>query len=194
MVVVVDTCSLHRLVDYYLPLDKGGVLVPLLERLFAAKQMMMTDLVYTECQRISKGIIIEKLPFMKTAAFKKELIKTDILIPSRKLMNIVNDQFAIKPKLNRLPLEQQQIQRETYFQSGDFSLLYIAFLNKKKLSGGLFPEELQILTDESANENGTSCFKKIPICCKLLGVDSLNIREYLELVTDDKLALILSQE
>ena len=54
--------------------------------------------------------------------------------------------------------------------------------------------KLQVLTDESANENGTSCFKKIPICCKLLGVDSLNIREYLELVTDGKLALILSQE
>ena len=59
--------------------------------------------------------------------------------------------------------------------------------HKKKLSGGLFPEELQILTDESANENGTSCFKKIPICCKLLGVDSLNIREYLDYGPDGQL-------
>jgi len=58
----------------------------------------------------------------------------------------------------------------------------------------LFPDELKVLTDESATENGNNCFKKIPNCCNILGVDTLNIQEYLEDITDGKLALILSQE
>lgn len=194
MVVVVDTCSLHRLVEYYLPFDKDGVLVPLIERLFASKEMMMTDLVYNECQRMAKGIIMEKLPFLKTAEFKKGLISTDVLVPNKKLMNIVNEQFAIRSKLNNMPLEQQQIQREMYYQSGDFSLIYCAYQKKQGLSEGLFPEDLMIVTDESANENGSSCFKKVPNCCKLLGVDSLNIQAYLEIVTGGKLKLILQQD
>lgn len=154
----------------------------------------MTDLVYNECQRMAKGIIMKKLPFLKTTEFKKGLISTDVLVPNKKLMNIVNEQFAIRSKLNNMPPEQQQIQREKYYQSGDFSLIYCAYQKKQGLSEGLFSEDLMILTDESANENGSSCFKKVPNCCKLLGVDSLSIQAYLEIVTGGKLKLILQQQ
>ena len=57
----------------------------------------------------------------------------------------------------------------------------------------LFPDELKVLTDESGNENGSSCFKKIPTCCQFLGVDTLNIREYLEFITDGKIELIIKE-
>ncbi len=40
----------------------------------------------------------------------------------------------------------------------------------------LFPDELKVLTDESATENGNNCFKKIPNCCNILGVDTLYSR------------------
>ena len=81
MVVVVDTCSLHRLVVYYLPFDKDGLLLSLLEKQFTSGQMMMTDLVYSECQYMDKGVILERLPFLKNAEFKKGLIKTEGLVP-----------------------------------------------------------------------------------------------------------------
>jgi hypothetical protein len=194
MVVVVDTCSLHRLVVYYLPFDKDGALLSLLEKQFTSRQMMMTDLVYTECQRMDKGIILERMPFLKDAGFKKGLIKTEDLVPNKKLLNYVNEQFTIRSKFNNLPIEQQQIQKEAYFRSGDFSLVYCAYHTKQGLSTGLFPEDLMILTDESTNENGPSCFKKVPNCCKLLGVDSINIQAYLEDITEGKLRFILQQE
>jgi hypothetical protein len=137
---------------------------------------------------------MEKLPFLKTTEFKKGLISTDVLVPNKKLMNIVNEQFAIRSKLNNMPPEQQQIQREMYYQSGDSSLIYCAYQKKQGLSEGSFPEDLMILTYESANENVSSCFKKVPNCCKLLGVDSLSILAYLEIVTGGKLKLILQQQ
>lgn len=193
MVVIIDTCSLHRLVEYYLPLDREGFLVPLLDRLFTSREMMMTDFVYTECQRMAKGIILEKLPFLKSDKFKKTLIKTDVLIPNQKLMRIVLEHFIIKPKYNGLKAPEQEIQRQTYFQSGDFSLIYCAYQKKKGLMNNLFPDELKVLTDESGNENGSSCFKKIPTCCKFLEVDTLNIREYLDFITDGKIELMIKE-
>ena len=154
----------------------------------------MTDLVYFECQRMDKGVILERLPFLKNAEFKKGLIKTEDFVPNKKLLNLVNEQFTIKSKFNNLPSEQQQTQKETYFRSGDFSLVYCAYHTKQRLSTGLFPEDLMILTDESTNENGPGYFKKVPNCCKLLGVDSINIQAYLEEITDGKLRFILQQE
>ena len=194
MVVVVDTCSLHRLVEYYLPLDKKGVLVPLFKSLFEGRQILMTEFVYEECQRMAKGVIIKKLPFMSSAGFKKNLIKAEAILPDQKLLRIVLDHFTIKAKYNSLKPEQQETQKSAYLQSGDFSLMYCAYQKKKRLNTGLFPEDLKILTDESGTENGNSCFKKIPTCCAFLGVDTLNIKDYLEIITHGKIELIIAQE
>lgn len=194
MVVVVDTCSLHRLVEYYLPLDKKGVLIPLFKSLFEGRQILMTEFVYEECQRMAKGVILKKLPFMSSAAFKKNLIKSETILPDQKLLRIVLEHFTIKTKYNSLKPELQETQKSTYLRSGDFSLMYCAYQKKKRLNTGLFPEDLKILTDESGTENGNNCFKKIPNCCAFLGVETLNIKDYLEIVTDGKIELIIAQE
>ena len=194
MVVVVDTCSLHRLVEYYLPLDKKGVLIPLFKSLFEGRQILMTEFVYEECRQMAKGVILKKLPFMSSAAFKKNLIKSETILPDQKLLRIVLENFTIKAKYNSLKPEQQETQKSTYLRSGDFSLMYCAYQKKKRLNTGLFPEDLKILTDESGTENSNNCFKKIPNCCAFLGVEILNIRDYLEIVTDGKIELIIAQE
>ncbi len=194
MVVVVDTCSLHRLVEYYLPLDKKGLLIPLFKSLFEGRQILMTEFVYEECRQMAKGVILKKLPFMSSAAFKKNLIKSETILPDQKLLRIVLENFTIKAKYNSLKPEQQETQKSTYLRSGDFSLMYCAYQKKKRLNTGLFPEDLKILTDESGTENGNNCFKKIPNCCAFLGVETLNIKDYLEIVTDGKIELIIAQE
>ena len=107
MVVVVDTCSFHRLVEYYLPLDKAGQLVPLFEQLFFGHEIIMTESVFLECSRMSKGIITTKLPFLKTKAAKDILVKPDFFPPDAKLQRIVNENFTIKAKFQSLPVEQQ---------------------------------------------------------------------------------------
>lgn len=191
MVVVVDTCSLHRLVEYYLPLDKEGKLVPLFERLFLGREIIMTESVFWECSRMSKGIITTKLPFLKTKAAKDLLVKPDFFPPEAKLQRIVNENFTIKAKYDSLSPEQRLAQSEAYQQSGDFSILQCAYMEKKGMAGSLFGDDLRVLTDESSAENDSKCFKKIPACCQFLGAETINIREYLEIITGGKIELII---
>lgn len=193
MVVVVDTCSFHRLVEYYLPLDKAGQLVPLFKQLFFGHEIIMTESVFLECSRMSKGIITTKLPFLKTKAAKDILVKPDFFPPDAKLQRIVNENFTIKAKFQSLPLEQQLAQSEAYMLSGDFSILQCAYMEKKGMAGSLFGDDLRVLTDESSAENDNKCFKKIPACCRFLSADTISIREYLEIITEGKIELIISR-
>lgn len=191
MVVVVDTCSLLRLVEYYLPLDKSNKIVPLLESLFLSGDMVMTEAVYTECQYLSKGVILASLPFLKSKACKALIVKEDVFIPDNKLMTILNDHFIIKEKFRSLSPEHQEAQRNSFIHSGDFSLLTCAYMKKKGMADELFGDDLRILTDESSAANDNKCFKKIPACCKVLGTKTIGIREYLEFITNNSVELIM---
>ncbi len=192
MVVVVDTCSLHRLVEYYLPLDKSNKLVPLMESLFMSHDIVMTKAIYDECAHMSKGIILEKLPFLKSKDFKPLIVKEDTFIPDNKLMTILNDHFTIREKFKSLPPEQQEAQKEIYLQGGDFSLLTCAYMKKKGMAEELFGDDLRVLTDETPADNDNKCFKKIPICCKILDTNVISIREFLEYATEGKIELIIN--
>lgn len=192
MVVVVDTCSLHRLVEYYLPFDKEGKLVPLFERLFLIREIIMTESVFWECSRMSKGVILSKLPFLNSAKLKSQIIKSDTFLPDQKLLRIVNEHFIIKDKFNSLPTEQQLVQKEHFLQSGDYSILQCAYMEKKGMAGSLFDDDLCVLTDESSADNDNKCFKKIPVCCKILETKTISIREYLDYITDGKIELIIN--
>lgn len=189
MVVVVDTCSLHRLVEYYLPLDKEGKLVPLFERLFLSREIVMTESVFWECSKMSKGVVVSELPFL--AKLKSQIIKSDYFLPDQKLLRIVNDHFIIKNKFNSLPKEQQLAQNEHYLQSGDFSILQCAYMKKKGMAGSLFGDDFRVLTDETSASNDNKCYKKIPACCQILETKIINIREYLDYITEGRIELII---
>ena len=194
MVVVVDTCSLLRLVEYYLPLDKTNKLVPLLEQLFFSRDMVMTQAVYEECQYVSKGIIIKSLPFLNSKEGKKLIVAPEAFAPDQKLLRIVDEHFTIRAKFNSLKPEEQEAQKDTFLRSGDFSILQCAYMEKKGMTGSLFGDDLRVLTDESGAENDSKCYKKIPPCCKILGAPTINIREYLEIITDGRIELIINRE
>lgn len=193
MVVVVDTCSLHRLVEYYLPLDKSGKLIPLLEQEFLSGDMMMTQAVFEECSRISKGVIVKRLPFLVSRQGKKLIIAADKFLPDQKLLRIVNENFTVTQIFKSFPPEQQEAQRANYLAGGDFSILKCAYMQKKGMAGELFGDDLRVLTDESSAENDNKLFKKIPSCCKFLEVPTLNICAYLEIITDGKIELIIKK-
>lgn len=190
MVVVVDTCSLHRLVEYYLPLDKCGKLIPLLEQLFLSREIVMTQAVYQECQYTQKGKVLKALPFL-SAQGRRLILQPNSFTPDKKLLRMVSENFTVKAKFDSLQPEQQEAQRETYLRGGDFSILQCAYMFKKGLADSLFGDDLQVLTDESPTDNDNKCFKKIPVCCKVLGTPTVNIRQYLEIVTDGKIELML---
>lgn len=191
MVVIVDTCSLHRLVEYYMPLDKAGKLIPLFKDQFMHEKAIMTESVYQECSFISKGIILTRMPFLKSKEFHRLIVKKDELIPEKKLLNIANEQFVIKSKINSLKPEEQEEQKTRFLNGADFSLLACAYKKNKDISDVLFRDNVRVLTDESTSDNDNKCFHKIPKCCKILEIDTINIREYLEYVTDGRIELLI---
>lgn len=191
MVVVVDTCSLSRLVQYYLPFDKGNKLIPLISTLIKNGDMIVTEAIFEECKYLKKGIILEKLSFLKEKDFKDRQIKSDQLIPDKTFMNYVNHNFVNRTMFDKLDGPKQEAQKEAYIKGGDYSLLLSAYKSVKNLKDNIFNEEAYILTEESVTENDNKFFYKIPTCCRMFGAKYIDLANYLEIVTDGKLELIL---
>ncbi len=191
MVVIVDTCSLSRLVQYYLPFDKGNQLIPLISTLIKNGEMIVPEAVFEECKYLKKGIILEKLSFLKEKDFKDRQIKTDQLIPDKTFMNYVNHNFVNRTIFNKLDAPIQKAQKEAYIKSGDYSLLLCAYESVKDLKDSIFNDEAYILTEESTTENDNKFFYKIPKCCRVFGAKYIDLANYLEIVTEGKLELIL---
>lgn len=61
------------------------------------------------------------------------------------------------------------------------------------MAGSLFGDGLRVLTDESSAENDSKCFRKNPDCYYFLGAETINIREYPEIITDGKIELIIKR-
>lgn len=94
MAIVVDTCSLVMIAKNYLPLDKDGQLYSFLEEAFSRKDLMLLDVILDESKRTSKGIAVEKMPFLKD---KKLVIPTKDLFPcAREIQQHDRQQFLCK--------------------------------------------------------------------------------------------------
>lgn len=196
MVVIVDTSSLCSLVRYYLPLDKEGQLISFIKRSLINRQMIIIDKVYEECRRLAQGEIINRMPFLKDKVFADLIfnIDQDSVVPPPKFLNIVNEGFVVKAKFNELNEGQKQAQIERFFDGADYALLLCSYINKKKIDGGLFPEDILILTEESNASNDNKCFKKIPLCSKIIDVDTIGLTNYLLKETDGNLRLLIEAQ
>ena len=193
MVVVVDTCSLSRLVQYYLPFDKGNQLIPLISTLIKNREMIVTEAVFDECRAVAKGTILNHLPFLKEKEFKSLQVKYSDLIPDNKFTNIVNNNFINRIRTKKLSDAELQAQKYNYSKGGDYSLLLCAYYSVKKLEHNLFNEKAYILTEESAVDNDNKCFYKLSKCAEFIGAEHIDLAHYLEIVTNDKLELVLRQ-
>lgn len=83
MKVVIDTNSLLSLVRYYLPFDKKGVLFQFIKSKIENGDIIIIDKVLEECSYNSKGLFLEKLPYLTEKAFLKSTkvpYKTDSLL------------------------------------------------------------------------------------------------------------------
>ncbi len=88
MKVVIDTNSLLSLVRYYLPFDKKGILFQFFKSKIENGEIIIIDKVLEECTYNSKGLVLEKLPYLTEKAFLKSSkvpSKTDsLLVPNTK--------------------------------------------------------------------------------------------------------------
>lgn len=177
MKVVIDTCSLRQLVRYYLPFDNDGVLLNFFKEKIESGDVILLDKVIDECKYMSKGVIIEKMPFLCDA---KYLMNTIDIIPKspRKFFNMLNNNFAVNELCNALEPTVYETVKTTYTRTADFSLIVYCHNHKFDNADDIFYEPLVILTEETSNSNDKKYFKKIPDICKFLKIKTLSLPEY----------------
>lgn len=174
MKVVIDTSSLLSLVRYYLPFDKQNILFDFFKSKIENKEFIILDKVFEESKYTSKGIIVEKLDFLSK---KKNLIKTDELLPTRKFFNQVDNQFINQSIKNKLDSVEFENRRNAFLNSADVKLLLYGIQSRQN---GFEP--CSIVTEETETSNDNKSFKKLPAICKMLDLDVFTLPRLLEKV------------
>ena len=178
MKVVMDTNSLLALVRYYLPFDNDKVLINFFKNQIEIGNILIIDKVISECEYISKGIILSQLPFLNDIAFLKSSktpIKTDSLIaPNTKQffhqLNFVFVNNPIKRKLNEIEFENQM---NLFIESADLKQIILCL---NLIKDGEFAV---LVTEETESSNDNKLFKKIPAICKELKIPTMTLPELL---------------
>jgi hypothetical protein len=179
MVALIDTCSLRRLVEYYLPFDKDHILVDFFARRYHTKELLVIDAVYNECRGQMKGTIVSSLPFLSD----KTSISTSNMPVSRRANNIIDHQFCIQPVYRKLSEDEiirnqkYAVLKEQFMNTADFRLMLFA---KRQISFNGFLNDIEVVTDETRYANDGKIFKKLPACCDIVDITSKNIVEYLQ--------------
>lgn len=179
MVALIDTCSLRRLVEYYLPFDKDDTLVDFLTHQYQKKELVVIDAVYNECKGQKSGAIVSSLPFLSS----KTSISTLDMPINKRVNNIIDHQFCIQPACRKLSEDEitrnqkYAVLKEQFMNTADFRLMLFA---KRHISFNGFFNDIEVVTDETRHANDGKIFKKLPACCDIVGIISKNIVEYLK--------------
>lgn len=174
MAIVVDTCSLVMIAKNYLPLDENGSMVAFLEQKFKDGELQLLDTIQQEASQTSKGIVMERMPFLKDKAIA---IKTaDMFPPSlKKFHNMVDNNFCI-PLLKKVLSEEEYLQQKADFlNTGDAKII---IYSSRAVHENLF-EDYQVMTEETRNPNDGKLFKKLPLLCDFIEVKTITTVDYL---------------
>ncbi len=132
--------------------------------------------IFWESKRTSKGIAVEKMPFLKD---KKLVIPTKDLFPCapERFSNMIDNNFCVRLKKQELTEEEYIEQKEEYLKTGDAKIIIYA-LNVRH-SDAIHLEEMQVMTEETRQQNDGKLFKKLPLLCEQIGIGTLTVSEYL---------------
>jgi hypothetical protein len=123
---------------------------------------------------------------MPYLAESDRIISTDKLIPTKRFLNMLENQFCEKTVRSSKKIDNAQfeVEKAAFLESGDGKLLlYSALANNP---------ELIVVTEETASANDNKLFKKIPTCCRELGIDSISLPTFIERYVGPDLGNILS--
>lgn len=181
MKVVIDTSSLLSLVRYYLPFDNNSVLFDFIKVKIEEGVIIIIDKVLNECTYISKGIVIEKLPYLKDKSFHKAAKlphKTDNLIaPSPgKFLRQVDNQFVNSVMRRKLDDVEYENQKNSFLEDTDMKLIILCL----HLLQDNENKDIILVTEESESSNDNKLFKKIPAICKELDIPTMTLPELLK--------------
>ncbi|MCD4691433.1 MAG: DUF4411 family protein [Calditrichales bacterium] len=181
MKVVIDTSSLLSLVRYYLPFDTNKKLFSFIKLQIEKGNLIIIDEVLTECEYISKKIVINKMVYLSDKNFRKEFnipTKTKNLLPpsTKKFYNMVDDNFrtSISRRLNEPEFEQR---KKEFLESADARMIIYALNERHNNTNN---NEIVIVTEETESSNDHKAFKKIPSICSILNIKVMTLPELLE--------------
>jgi len=169
VIVVVDTSSLLSLVRYYLPFDNNNVLFDFIKSKIENQEIIVLDKVFQESFYTAKGIVIEKLDYLK---LKKNQVNTTDLLPSPKFFKQMEHNFINGSAKNKLSTVEFENRKNTFLELADAKLLLYALENKS--------DNVIIISEETESSNDSKSFKKIPAICKFLNLDILTLPELFE--------------
>ena len=178
MKVVIDTNSLLSLVRYYLPFDKKGLLLQFIKSKIKNGDIIIIDKVLEECTYNSKGLVLEKLPYLTDKTFLKAAkvpYKTDsLLVPNTKqFFHQLNNVFVnnIVKKSQGLSDVEFENRKSAFIESADMKQVILSLNLKAK------GEQVILVTEETESSNDNKLFKKIPAICKELEIETLTLPE-----------------
>jgi len=178
MKVVIDTNSLLSLVRYYLPFDKKGVLFKFIKSKIENGDIIIIDKVLEECTYNSKGLVLEKLPYLTEKTFLKSAkvpYKTDsLLAPSpAKFLRQLDNQFVnfVVKRQRKLTETEFENQKNAFLNDTDIKQIILC-LNLIKNG-----EQVALVTEETESSNDNKLFKKIPAICKELEIETMTLPE-----------------
>lgn len=169
MIIAIDTSSLLSLVRYYLPFDKHNVLFDLIKSKIKNGKIIVLDKVFEECSYTAKGIVVEKLDYLK---LKKNQVKTTDILPSKKFFNQMENNFINGSAKNKLSTVEFENRKNQFLESADAKLLLYSIQNKT--------DEIVIVSEETESSNDNKAFKKIPAICNFLNLRIITLPELFE--------------
>lgn len=173
MRTLVDTSSLVSLARYYHPFDSTEALNEFLNSEITSGNIIVLDKIAEEVQYVSGGMAVKAFSCLKD---KKRIVSTKEIIPKQKFFNMLDNSF-VDHSMKRLKFNDEvsyNNERERFLQGADCALVVYAMNNSSEL------DPIQILTEESATQNDSKLFKKIPFICRELGIRTLTSVEYLK--------------
>lgn len=176
MAILTDTCSLVMIAKSYIPLDNDGTLRQFLQESFKRKELVLLDAIRDEARFVSKGIALERMPFLAEKGLAENT--ADILPPSpRKFDNMVDNNFCIRSLRKGLSDEEYAQQKAEFVNSGDAKIAIFCLNRVKDQLVGF--DDTVVLTEETRNSNDGKLFMKLPLICELIGVKTISAAEYL---------------
>lgn len=172
MKILIDTSSWLALVRYYLPFDEVEVFPIFLQNKLSTNDLIVIDKVQQECSFISQGIVVESIDILKD---KKNLTKTDFLIPSKKFYNQLENNFCISAQKRKLTDTQFDNAKENFLKSADAKIVLQAIELKNKEN-----MDVVVVTEETKTSNDNKVFKKIPAICKMLDINCITLPQLIE--------------
>jgi len=170
MIAILDTSSLLSFVRYYLPFDTKGVLRAFIVEQVRQGSIVILDTVWEECQYVAQGIVVEKLPELQE--FVEDT--TSLFPPSqRKLSNLLDDNFCVKFKKNKLTEEEFISQKQEYMKSADYKIIV-----KCMQPLTVFEKERCVITEETELSNDSKVFKKLPAIMSILKTPVVTISKF----------------